>query len=367
MVILLLVTLLIAVIMYAYLRQPQFGQLPTGTELEKLKRSSFYHEGRFRNLAITPPLSNGSHSFVILAKFLFGKDVDAIPNVPLPSRKTDLHLLDINQTVVVWMGHSSYFMQVNGKRILVDPVFSGSAAPLPGLNKAFHGSNIYTAMDIPTIDYLLISHDHWDHLDYPTILQLKEKINHVIAPLGVGNYFAQWGFDKQKIREGDWFSTFQLEPHLALHILPARHFSGRLFKRNKTLWASFALITPQHKLYISGDSGYGPHFKEIGERFGPFDLAILECGQYNENWRYIHMMPEETALAGQDLNAVAIMPSHNSKFKLSHHTWNDPLKRLVVASEDKAYRLLTPMIGQAVNVDDVTQSFPHWWETTSSR
>ncbi|PWC14387.1 MBL fold metallo-hydrolase [Brenneria roseae subsp. americana] len=367
MTILLIVTLIMAVTIYAYLKQPQFGQLPSGTELERLKQSSFYHDEGFRNLAATPQLTGGSHPFVTMAKFLFGTDADAIPRVPLPSIKTDLHALDKNQSLVIWMGHSSYFLQIDGKRILIDPVFSASAAPVPGMNKAFDGSNIYTADDIPDIDYLLISHDHWDHLDYPTIMQLKAKINHIVSPLGVGSYFIQWGFDQQKIHEGDWFDTVQLEQDLAIHVLPARHFSGRLLERNKTLWASFALITPQRKLYISGDSGYGPHFKEIGDRFGPFDLAILECGQYNENWRYIHMMPEETVQAAQDLNAAAIIPSHNSKFKLAHHTWYDPLKRLATASENKAYQLLTPMIGQTVNMDEKQPPFPRWWETVVSR
>ncbi|MCV9879621.1 MBL fold metallo-hydrolase [Brenneria izbisi] len=367
MTILLIVTLILAITLYVYLRRPQFGQPPTGDELAKLKQSSFYHDEGFKNLTATPQLTGSGNTLVTIAKFLFGKDVDAIPPAPLPSIKTDLHALDLQQDLVIWMGHSSYFLHMGGKRILIDPVFSLSASPVPGVNKAFDGSNIYTADDIPDIDYLLISHDHWDHLDYPTIKQLRTKIKRIVLPLGVGSHFVQWGFDKRKIHEGDWFSTFELEHDLTIHLLPARHFSGRLLGRNKTLWASFALITPQHKLFISGDSGYGAHFKEIGDRFGGFDLAILECGQYNENWRYIHMMPEETAQAGQDLNAAAIIPSHNSKFKLAHHTWDDPLKRVVAASENKAYRLLTPMIGQTVSMDEKQPSFPHWWETVAGR
>jgi len=260
------------------------------------------------------------------------------------------------------MGHSSYFLQMNGKRILIDPVFSAGAAPIPMLNKAFSGSNVYSVDDIPDIDYLLISHDHWDHLDYPTIMGLKSKIKNIVVPLGVGSYFSQWGFEKQVIHEGDWFSSIQLEPGMTIHILPARHFSGRLLTRNKTLWASFALITPQRRVYYSGDSGYSPHFKAIGTQFGHFDLAILECGQYNENWRNIHMMPEETAQAGQDLNARSVLPAHNSKFKLAHHSWDDPLSRLVKASQDKSYQLFTPMMGQKVWLDEKQQSFPHWWE-----
>ncbi len=149
---------------------------------------------------------------------------------------------------------------------------------------------------------------------------------------------------------------------MQIHTLPARHFSGRLFTRNKTLWGSFALISPSERIYLGGDSGYGPYFREIGKQFGPFDLAILECGQYNQDWRYIHMAPEETAQAATDLKAKAMMPSHNSKFKLSHHAWNEPLIRIAKASADKAYRLLTPRIGDKVETDNQNQSFAHWWE-----
>nr|WP_246624807.1 MBL fold metallo-hydrolase [Oceanobacter mangrovi] len=259
------------------------------------------------------------------------------------------------------MGHSSYFIQLDGQRILIDPVFSQYASPVPGTNGAFAGTNIYTTDDIPQLDLLLISHDHWDHLDYPTIKGLQGKVKQVVTPSGVGSYFRQWGWPAAQILEGNWGDVFS-SGNLDVHILPARHFSGRLFERNRTLWASFALITPDHRYYLSGDTGYGQHFKAIGDAFGPFDLAILECGQYNANWANIHMMPEETALAAIELQASKVMAAHNSKFKLSRHSWQEPLERIKLASESQPWHLLTPMIGELVDVDDNNQLFTEWWQ-----
>lgn len=357
------VVVLLAIFVYFYMKQPQFAELPKNFRFPN-SISAEYEEGSFFNQLPTPVLTRLSekNQLAELMEFLFSKDDNAVPASILPSEKTDLLNLGPHENAIVWMGHSSYFIQTNGVRILIDPVFSENASPVPFTNVAFKGSNIYTAKDIPEIDYLLITHDHWDHLDYPTVMSLKGKIGEVITPLGVGSYFRQWGFESKRIHEADWNTTFDGKNGLQIHTLPARHFSGRLFTRNKTLWGSFALISPSERIYLGGDSGYGPHFREIGEQFGPFDLAILECGQYNQDWRYIHMAPEETAQAAVDLKAKAMMPSHNSKFKLSHHAWNEPLIRITKASADKAYRLLIPRIGDKVQTNDQNQKFAHWWE-----
>lgn len=349
---------------FFYLKQPQFVQLPENIQFNQVAQSSEYQNGTFENQVPTPVMTRSSDKSQVASvfEFLFSKTENAVPAQPLPSMKTDLLHLNRHENAIVWMGHSTYFLQIDGKRFLIDPVFSENASPVPATNVAFKGSNIYTAADIPEIDYLLISHDHWDHLDYPTVMALKDKVNNIVTPLGVGSYFRQWGFDAKKIHEGDWNSQINGDNGLEIHILPARHFSGRLLTRNKTLWGSFALITPHQRVYLGGDSGYGPHFKVIGQKFGPFDIAILECGQYNQDWRYIHMMPEETAQAAADLNAKALLPAHNSKFKLSRHAWYDPLDRVSKASEGKAYRLLTPMIGEKIESDNPNQSFKSWWK-----
>ena len=211
------------------------------------------------------------------------------------------------------------------------------------------------------IDLLIISHDHYDHLDYATIKALMPKVKRVVTPLGVGSHLRYWGMDAAIIDEVDWNQTIKISDELTVHALPARHFSGRGLKRNQTLWASFLFVTPQEKIYYSGDSGYGPHFKAIGEQFGPIDLAIMENGQYDQDWKYIHMMPEETAQAADDLRARSVLPGHAGRFVLAKHSWDDPYQRLAAAGEGREWRLVTPMLGEPVWVADKTQSFNAWW------
>ncbi len=207
------------------------------------------------------------------------------PKTPVPSVKTDLKALDPDKDIVVWLGHSSYFLQLNGARVLIDPVFSTYAAPFSFANRAFAGSSIYSADDMPEIDYLLITHDHWDHLDYDSVKALQQKVRHIVVPLGVGSHLKYWGFSDAVIHETDWFDELRLDNgDLVIHTLPARHFSGRLFTRNRTLWAGYALITPTRRLFFSGDSGYGPHFRQIGQKFGGFDFVALDTGQYDARW-----------------------------------------------------------------------------------
>ena len=194
-----------------------------------------------------------------------------------------------------------------GKRILIDPVFSDYAAPFSFINKAFPGDYPWNAQRMPEIDLLIISHDHYDHLDYATIKALMPKVKRVVTPLGVGSHLRYWGMDAAIIDEVDWNQTIKISDELTVHALPARHFRPWA-ETQPDLWASFLFVTPQEKIYYSGDSGYGPHFKAIGEQFGPIDLAIMENGQYDQDWKYIHMMPEETAQAADDLRARSVLP-----------------------------------------------------------
>uniref|UniRef100_UPI00211AD834 MBL fold metallo-hydrolase n=2 Tax=Pseudomonas TaxID=286 RepID=UPI00211AD834 len=188
---------------------------------------------------------------------LFGEKGQPRPPGAIPAIKTDLKTLDPAQDLVVWLGHSAYFIQLDGKRILIDPVFSTNAAPIPAANKAFEGTSIYTADDMPEVDALLISHDHYDHLDYPSILALKPKVKQVIVGLGVGAHFERWGYDMRTVREADWNEVVALSPQVQVHVTPARHYSGRTFTRDQSLWVGFALVSPERRLFVSGDSGYG--------------------------------------------------------------------------------------------------------------
>ena len=341
---------------------PKFGKHPEGERLERVLRSPNQTDGVFHNQIETPQLAEGHTTFSVLFSSAFGKKVRPSPMGQVPSVKTDLKALDPGRDTVVWLGHSSFFMILGGSRILIDPVFSEYAAPFSSFNKAFPGTVVYAAKDMPEIDYLLITHDHWDHLDHPAVTALEPRVGRAICGLGVGAHLEYWGYPKEKIIEGDWYEAIPLREDLTVHVLPARHFSGRFLARNRTLWVGFALVTPARRIFISGDSGYGPHFTEIGERFGDFDLAILENGQYDDRWPHIHMFPEQTAQAAVDLHAKAVLPDHSGKFSMARHSWDEPLKRLAEASRDRPYRLLTPMIGDPVFPDEEGQTFPPWWE-----
>ncbi|WES69698.1 MBL fold metallo-hydrolase [Superficieibacter sp. HKU1] len=339
-----------------------FGQAPQGSGLTEVEKSPHYRDGQFHNQLPTPGFTGKKNMLAAWWEFLTTRRENSRPAQPLPLVKTDLAGLPPEQEVAVWLGHSSWFLQLGGKRILIDPVFSAYAAPFSFLNKAFDGDYPWTAQAMPEIDLLIISHDHYDHLDYATIRALLPKIHRVITPLGVGSHLRYWGMNPDIITEADWNRAIIVDDQLTVHVLPARHFSGRGLKRNQTLWASFMFVTPEEKLYYSGDSGYGPHFKAIGEQFGTVDLAIMENGQYDEDWKYIHMMPEQTAQAAVDLNASAILPGHSGRFVLAKHTWDDPYKRLAQASLNKPYRLLTPQLGEPVNISDRRHQFSAWWE-----
>ncbi len=345
-----------------FMNRTEFGKNPEGMYLEAVRNSPNFREGEFRNLIPTPLFTDDSTVFSVIIKSLFMKQDKLVPAETLPAVKTDLHSLGRDKDIVIWLGHSSYYLQLDGKRILVDPVFSSYASPFFLFNRAFEGTRIYQVSDMPDIDYLLITHDHWDHLDYPTVRMLETHVGKVICGMGVGSHLRAWGYPADKIVEADWFTGLEYDDGLRIHVLPARHFSGRGLVRNRTLWVSFALESQERRIFISGDTGYGPHLKQIGELFGGFDLAILENGQYDSRWPYIHMMPEETTMAAVELGAKALLPAHAGKFAISNHAWDEPFIRLAEVSRHEPYRLLTPVIGEPVCLDNEKQTFSYWWE-----
>ena len=342
-----------------YLQHPKFGKAPRGTRLERIKKSPHFKDGIFQNLSSTPYVTEGYSMASVAYDFIFTKFPRTKPKDSIPSIKTNLKTLPITENILVWFGHSSYYIQLEGKKFLVDPVFSGNASPVPTSNKSFKGTDIYTADDMPEIDYLLISHDHYDHLDYETIIQLKPKIKNVICGLGVGSHLEHWNLDTAIIQEKDWNESISIANDFTLHTATARHFSGRSFTRNNTLWLSFILQTPNYKMYLGGDSGYDTHFIDIGKKFGGFDLAILENGQYNKAWHEIHMLPDEVLKAAKDLNAKRLLPVHSGKFKLAFHPWDEPLNQLSEFHE--TIPLVTPIIGEVVYLENQQQKFEQWW------
>lgn len=338
---------------------PDFGRVPEGARLERINHSEHFKDGVFIPLETTKThLKNGF--IVSMYKFLVEDRSYLKPTAPLLTEKTDLKALDPKEDLIVWMGHSSFYLQLSGKRILVDPIFSGHASPFSFMVPSFPGSDVYTADDIPEIDLLLISHDHWDHLDYSTVTALSDKVKTVLCGLGVGEHFEYWGYDPQKIIEKDWYDDPVILDDLEVTVTPARHFSGRFLKRNPTLPVSYVFKSKDRSVFYSGDTAFGRHFKEIADKLGPFDFAVMEDGQYNEQWHNVHMMPEEMIEAATIVGAKAVLPVHNSKFILSEHPWNEPLDRAVGAADDRAMLLETPRIGQLVKLDKLSNT-PRWW------
>lgn len=332
-----------------------FGAKPKGDRLARIAASPNYRDGQFRNREEVPPPSGGFAG--VLKGALFDKSPRNRPKTALPSRKTELRSLGRGRDVLVWLGHSSYFLVLGGRTFLIDPALNGDSRIL----SAFPGSRVYGPEDVPEIDYLVITHDHYDHLDYRTALAVRDRVGVVLTGLGVGAHLERWGYPAERILEFDWDEERTFPDGVAVSAATARHFSGRTAARNRTLWTSFVVSAGGRRIFLGGDSGYGSHFAEIGAARGPFDLAVLECGQYNERWRSSHMFPEETARAAVDLGARSLLAGHWGKYSLSLHAWDEPIRRLIPAAAALGVPLLHPMVGEPVFLDD-PGTFGAWWE-----
>ncbi|PJJ67218.1 MBL fold metallo-hydrolase [Chryseobacterium geocarposphaerae] len=359
-----LVTITVLIILYFIVTsQDVFGAEAKGERLKRMQQSKHFKDKKFQNLSYTPSLTEGYSMPKVMSDFFFKKKDPLLKPVKnLPSIHTDLKNLSKDKNVFIWMGHSSYFIQTDGVSFLIDPVLSLYGSPFKFFNKAFAGADIFKPEDIPNTDYLVITHDHYDHLDYPTVKAIKDKVGKVILPLGVGAHLEKWGYKPEQLIEEEWGAEIILKNDIKIIFTPARHFSGRKTQRNVTLWTSYVLETPTKKIFLGGDSGYDTHFKMIGEQFGPFDYAIMENGQYNEAWKYIHALPEDVIQASIDVKAKKIIPVHSSKFALALHPWNEPLEKVLRLGKEKKLNILTPMIGEPVDLNKEDQQFRIWWE-----
>lgn len=343
-----------------YMMHPLFGKKPSGERLARIIQSENYHDGKFRNKNDTRQLTQGLGT--ALYEFFFKRNNEVSPKEFIPSINLDWDHWRNETYSLTWLGHSTYLMKVDGKTILVDPVLSQSVSPIPGGGKAYKGTSVTKAEELPYIDFMFISHDHYDHLDYETVKKIQSKVGKVICGLGVGSHLEYWGFKSEQIIETDWWDITDLEADFKVITTPARHFSGRSIWSGNTLWTSFVFQTPSRNIYIGGDSGYDTHFKEIGAKYGPFDLVILENGQYDKNWKYIHMQPEEVIAATKDLKASILLPVHSSKFTLANHAWYEPLERISILSEQEKIAVLTPLIGEIVDLNNPTLEPTYWWK-----
>ncbi|MGY5353404.1 MBL fold metallo-hydrolase [Wenyingzhuangia sp. IMCC45467] len=335
-------------------------------EQEKVYQSSKqFNDGKFHNINPVPKKLSFSENVKLIYTFFTTKVPNSRPKVDLKVSK--LSPDDVKnykgEARLVWFGHSAFLLQMEGKNILLDPMFGKVAAPHPLLGgKRFNTEFPIKIEELPEIDAVVFSHDHYDHLDYESVLKIKDKTRQFFVPLGVGTHLLSWGVPKTKIKEMDWWDETNFEG-LTLVCTPAQHFSGRKFSNGQsTLWSSWVIQSKQENLYFSGDSGYAHHFTEIGNKYGPFDLALMECGQYNKMWSDIHMMPEETAQAGIDIKAKKIMPIHWAGFKLALHAWTDPIERVELKAKELNLKVMTPKIGEELFVKDSVINYTHWWE-----
>ena len=355
--VLVIVVLALAAIVAGVLAHPAFG-VYRHVSKEKIERSPNYYDGMFQNQEPTPQFTGkgsrktAAEPLKVESRKTASLKEGRVPKKPIEAVKTDLKALPTNEDWLVWFGHSSYLFCLNGKRFLVDPVLKPEF-PSSLMLKAFPGTDIYRPDDLPEIDVLIITHEHWDHMDYATLRDIRTKVQTVVCPLGIADYLRYWGYSDEQIIEMDWYdsSGFRLSAFdLFITCLPSRHFSNRLLgKRNQTLWASFLIEAGGRKVYIGGDGGYDKRFREIRERFGKIDLAFLENGQYNENWRYIHTTPEGLEQAMSDLQAEQYFTVHHDKFALAMHPWQEPEQNARTIAAKHHLRLLDAKIGEKVD------------------
>lgn len=359
-----LTILLISTVMIIPKVAPQFGASAKGEHFKRIEASSNYRNGKFYNLVKTTMNGEDGSMMDAFWKFIKGGDnrepKDTISTYPFEKDKFTSSSEGVSFT---WFGHSTAVIRIEGKNLLIDPVFSNHASPFSFLGpKGFPYTHQYTLDDLPEIDAVLISHDHYDHLDYETFLKLKNKVKKFYVPLGVSAHLIRWGIPAEHIIEMDWWDENQFDDKLKFACVPMRHFSGRgLGDRNSTLWAGWVILSPDYKVIHTGDSGYGNHFSAIGKKYGPFDLAMVECGQYNENWPNIHMFPEQTVKASIDLNSKYLLPIHWGRFNLALHAWTDPAERITAEAKNKNVNVITPKVGEIVLLSPPLPK-THWWD-----
>jgi L-ascorbate metabolism protein UlaG (beta-lactamase superfamily) len=328
--------------------------------------SSVQHDSeRFRNVKPRPVEGFGK-TLSIALNLLFKRPDGTAPASPLPVDTLTRAQLDAAPDRSLFrLGHSTLLLKLRGQFWLTDPVFAERASPFRRFGpKRFHAPPIALA-DLPPLRGVILSHDHYDHLDRETVLALASKTGVFLTPLGVGDRLIEWGIDASKVRQFDWWQGTEIDG-LAFTATPAQHFSGRsLFDGNSTLWASWVILDGDLRVFFSGDTGYFDGFKTIGERLGPFDVTFLETGAYDAQWPYVHMQPEETVQAHVDLRGRWLMPVHNGTFDLAMHRWQEPFERVTGLTTARGIPLATPRMGERLDL-----AAPHrgerWWRNAAA-
>lgn len=325
--------------------------------------SSSKGRGKFRNdKALRQP--GFLKTLEIAWNFFLHKPVDTVPVGSIPVFELSRAQLEAAPDNTLYrLGHSTLLLKMQGVFWLTDPVFSERASPVQWAGpKRFHDAPISIA-ELPPIKGVILSHDHYDHLDQAAILALTEKVEHFVTPTGVGDHLIAWGIPAEKVHQRDWWQAVSIAG-IELIATPAQHFSGRgLTDRDRTLWASWVILNQEQRIFFSGDSGYFKGFKEIGDKYGPFDLTLIETGAYDKQWPDVHMQPEESLQAHLDLRGKRLLPIHNGTFDLALHAWYEPFERIVALAAQRGVKISTPQMGEAVDIAEA-QTGQRWWLTS---
>jgi L-ascorbate metabolism protein UlaG (beta-lactamase superfamily) len=343
--------------------------LPTalGAHRRKLRPtvagSPNFSDGKFHNRIFTPAIPPTTPRKGLLRQIHEDRHV-GLPAGPIPLAHDEIPA-DATDLAVTWFGHASALLEVDGQRVLVDPVWGRRVSPSPVFGPTRLHPVPVALTELPPVDAILISHDHYDHLDLPTVRALlRSQDAPFVVPLGIGVHLRTWGVPDERIVELDWNGSTTVGP-LTLTCTEARHFSGRFFARDTTLWASWVVAGPRHRVFFGGDTGYTPAFAEIGARLGPFDLTLLPIGAYNDAWHAIHMDPEEAVRAHGDLGGRLLLPIHWATFNLAFHRWAEPVERLLDAAQRKGAEVVVPLPGQRIDVGNLPPLLD-WWSAVGS-
>lgn len=354
----LLLSFVILILLLKFL--PSFGAKLSLTEKKAYQNSPNFQYGKFNNLKPLKTSYKGPN-------FIDNSIEDAAfrrPDFRIPNQAIAAHHFSDNNldTQIFWIGHSTIFLKIDTLKIWIDPMFSRTPSPLSFVGRPRYSSELpFQAEDLGIIDAVLLTHDHYDHLDYNTINAIKQNVQQFYCPLGMRAHLNRWGVADSKITELDWHDSIQINS-IQITFTPSHHYSGRsLNDRFGSLWGGWVIRGSKDNIYVSGDGGYGPHFESIGKKYGPFDFAMIECGQYCKYWINNHLFPEQTAQVGVDVAAKVVMPIHWGAFTLAFHAWDSPVERLLKQADIHGLSICTPLIGQAVNISQKQFPTQTWW------
>ncbi len=354
----------VAILMFISLH-PVFGCNPRKQQIEEFSCMDNYVNGKFVNQVPTK-MKMSAADFLSMIWDHFSGDAERNPSAPIPVSVIDWNKIQSGENGLTWFGHSAFLLCIDDKKILVDPMLGPIASPVSFAGSKRYSEDLLPLIDeMPQIDAVLITHDHYDHLDYPSIRKLRSKVNHFFVPLGVKSHLIRWGVAEEKITEFNWWDEKEFQG-LTLAFTPSKHFSGRgIFNRDTTLWGGWVILGKQTRFYTSGDGGYDAHFMEIGNKYGPFDITLMEGGQYDRRWSWVHMTPEQSVKAHLDVNGKRMMLIHWGAFTLAYHGWTEPMERALTEAEKSGVSILAPKIGETIPINGEFNYDSPWWKSQS--